>query len=114
MSNPYEQHGGPPVPPPKKTTAEHQASHYQGIAFVVACMATMVLGPMAADFTEPYIHTLFVNLYSEETAGFLTEVWKIGMYALVWFIAQAYIYIAVLSIAAWVGTRLLLPAMAIR
>lgn len=99
-NNPYVQGGGSPGGP-------SSLDPYKGIAFVVAFMTTIVVGPIVADWASPIMSELFVRLYGPGVAGFMTGLFEIGIYLLVGFISMAYVYVAVLALASYAGMRLL-------
>lgn len=104
--NQYDQSGGAARPPGAPAPFDPN----KAIAFVVAVLTTMIAGPYIANYTAPFMHNLFIDLYGQEFAGFITGIWEIGMYLLVGLLAQIFVYTAVLFIVSYAGIRLL-PAM---
>lgn len=80
------------------------------VGFICAFLATLVLGPIAADFTEPYMEEIFKQLYDEAFAGTLTTIWGFGMYALIWFVAKMFLVGMIITLI--IGIYMRLPVVA--
>lgn len=104
--NPFDQSGPPSRPPGAPAPFDPN----KAIAVIVAILTTIILGPLAADHTSAFMEGVFLKLYGPDLAGFMTGVWKAGMYILVGLLAQIFVYTAVLFLVSWAGMRLL-PAM---
>ena len=107
MHNPYEQGGGsarpPGAPPPFDPN--------KVLAAIVAILVSIIAGPYVANYTAPFMHdNVFLPLYGEELAGFITGIWKVAMFLIVGLAAQIFVYTSVLFLVTYAGMRLL-PSM---
>lgn len=91
--NPFDSQGGYPANPGNRPQQSISGMYRDAemLGFVCAFLTTIIVGPIVADFTEPYARALFEQRYAPDVAEFFITVWDIGMWVLVWSLSKAFL-----------------------